>query len=100
MISKKSRNAAKGQPCIRCGKNEGTVCARHYNGTKQGFLGKGWAVKTNDLFMADLCDKCDAIFSEGVLTDDYESKTERDLHLMIYCALTIERRFEQGIFNE
>jgi len=61
----KITKSAQGMDCIRCGSNDGTVCARHYNGPRQYSYGKGRGIKCNDLMTAEFCSKCDFIFTEG-----------------------------------
>ena len=49
---------AKGRRCVRCGRENGTTCAAHYQGAQSGRLGKGMGIKPDDLFCAWLCDHC------------------------------------------
>lgn len=91
--------SAKGQPCVRCGREDGTTCARHYNGLRQHQYGKGRSVKGHDMGSAELCDTCEPDFSEGVNIFDDEragksiERSEEFLHLIM---LTNIARFERG----
>lgn len=94
MKSKRLTDSAKYQPCIRCGGGQdGSVCARHYNGFRQQAYGKGMGEKCSDLASAELCARCDHRFTEGV-GDRYSiERSEQFLH---YCMLTNIRRAERG----
>ncbi len=92
--------SANGQPCIRCGNEDGTICARHYNGLRQHSYGKGRGIKCHDIITAELCNSCDALFTEGVNhTHDGERagksihRSEAFQHLIL---LTIISRLERG----
>ena len=93
--------SAKDTPCVRCG-STGNVCARHYNGLRQHQYGKGRGIKASDLASADLCDECDAEFTEGVNIIDGEragksiARSEEFLHL---CMLSNIRRYQDGVFG-
>ncbi len=78
---------AKGQPCVRCGRNDGTTCARHYNGLRQHWYGKGRGIKCHPLMAAHLCMACDKDFSEGV--NPYEDKIQRSEEFLHLIALTL-----------
>lgn len=48
-------NAARGQPCQWCGRNDRTIVAAHYNGSAGG---KGMGMKASDHLVAWLCAVC------------------------------------------
>lgn len=93
-ITKSSR----GQACINCGIEDGTICARHYNGHHQHIFGKGTGKKCHDLATADLCDNCERPFSEGKI-DMFLSSADRSDEFLKLCMLTNIRRMNQGVIN-
>lgn len=72
--NRKILDAAKGQPCMRCGKEDGTTVAAHSNYQEDG---KGMGKKADDLFVAFLCADCHRWMDEGRAT--YDAKRE-DFH--------------------
>ena len=91
---KNLRKAAEGMPCIKCGIEDGTICARHYNGIRQHWYGKGRGKKCHDLASAELCMKCDDELSEGKGGWKSDEHSEEFLH---WCMMTNIRRAERGI---
>lgn len=91
----KLRQAAKGQSCVKCYANDGTVVLAHYSGKYSNRFGNGMGRKSNDLVGAHLCDKCHRYF------DSYEAGNtdERAAEFMMLCFLTIIRLEEQGIIE-
>lgn len=87
------RNLAKGQSCIRCGK-EGDVCLRHYNGFRQHSYGKGRGIKCHDIAAAELCHWCDADFSEANYHkwEGGSKSIERSEEFLHWCMMTNIRR--------
>ena len=91
---------AKGMSCIRCGANDGTTCLRHYNGIRQAAYGKGRGIKCNDIAGAELCAKCDEIFTEGVISEYHDmlvarleiTKIIRSEDFLHWCMMTAIRR--------
>ena len=86
--------SAEGKVCIKCGRGNGEVCARHYNGQRQHQYGKGRGIKCHPLATAELCHNCDSVFSEGVksgMSDD--ERSEEWLH---WIMMTNIRRFDSG----
>jgi hypothetical protein len=96
--SKKLMQSAKGQSCINCGKNNDTICARHYNGLRQYRLGKGRGIKCDDLATAELCDECDQLFSEG-RSQKWADKVERSEEFLLLIAETNIRRVKNGVMK-
>jgi hypothetical protein len=76
--SKKLLAAARGQSCINCGVNDGTVVAAHYSGMRQHSFGKGRGIKGHDLCVADLCMKCHSAF-DNYEVSDLDNKYMRDI---------------------
>ena len=56
--SKKLLSAARGESCVNCGTQDGTVVAAHYQGLRSHQYGKGKGQKPHDILVADLCVKC------------------------------------------
>lgn len=88
----KLRNAAKGQSCIRCHADDGTVVLAHYSGRYSERFGKGMGRKSHDMAAAHLCQKCHSYF------DEYKdgNNDERAIQLMICCILTSMRNYDNG----
>ncbi len=93
-------DARSGHLCIRCGKNDGTVCGRHYNGQRQHLYGKGRGIKCHPFLVADLCFDCDKLFQEGSVGKlelaERDSYSEAFLH---ECMMTLIRRVENGVIT-
>lgn len=82
---------AKGKPCICCG-NVGTTVSAHYSGIDFDRLGKGQGIKSDDIFVAHLCDNCHQymdVYSNG-------NTIERSQLFMLYILQTIKRLLETG----
>ena len=102
----KLTDSAKGKTCIRCGADDGTVCARHYNGVRQHAYGKGMRQKCSDIATADFCSKCDDIFTEGSTRESVLKKTGIRVHwsdewgrsedFTFYITMSNIRRYENG----
>lgn len=90
--SNKLLKAAKGQSCVRCNTDDGTIVAAHYSGVYSNRLGRGKGIKPHDFCCADLCSKCHAYF------DQYESPNDdsRAAEFMLMILLTLYRRFTEG----
>jgi len=95
MKSKKIRDAARGQECIRCGSPDAYAC--HYNGEMQHWYGKGRGVKCSDLATAEFCYACDQLFSEG--NNIYHDKVERSEMFLHFILMTNIRRFNNGVLK-
>jgi len=90
--SRKYLDGAKGQTCILCGADDGTVVGAHYCGYGAERLGRGARLKTTDIAIADICHRCHSYLD---LYIDGNSE-ERAVHFLIAIVLTIERRLKQG----
>lgn len=99
--SKKLTQSSNGQPCIRCDSNDGTVCARHYNGAMSHWYGKGRGIKASDIATADFCRDCDALFSEENYHEWEGGSKSIDRSDMFhhFIMMTNIRRIEQGIIK-
>lgn len=98
---KKLTDAACGQSCIRCGADDGTVRACHYNGFRSHSYGKGRGVKCGDIFVADFCQACDDLFSEANYHrwEGGSRSTERSEEFQHWVLKTIERRVRDGMLT-
>jgi hypothetical protein len=87
--------AARDQPCIRCGIQDGTVVAAHYTGARRLNYGGGLGIKVADCLCAHLCSGChaymDTLSRNKAAAFDH---SEQFLHLI---ALTLIRLFEQEV---
>ena len=100
--STKLRAAARrpGNSCIRCGSSDGTICGRHYNGQRQHTFGKGGSQKVDDFLIADLCNDCDAEFTEGVVAkSDIAGRDAYSEEFLTLCVLTLIRRRDEGVLK-
>ena len=98
--SKIMEHARSGLPCIRCDREDGTVCGRHYNGLRQHQYGKGRAIKCQPLAVADFCTRCDAEFQEGsVPKSDYARRIEYSEEFQHWVLMTLIRRAELGVIG-
>jgi hypothetical protein len=59
--NKKILQFANGQPCQNCGKNNGTSVMAHSNAMRHG---KGVGKKSDDCFVAILCDGCHSDYDQ------------------------------------
>lgn len=94
--------SAKGQPCIRCGVDDGTIRCCHYNGFRAESYGKGRGIKCHDLASAELCSECDDMLSESNyhLYPGGSKNIERSelfLHLIIRTNI---RRMDRGVITD
>jgi len=95
--NKKLLAAADGEPCVRCGSNEG-VSSCHYTGFRQHAYGKGKSIKCSDLMSAYLCGECHRYFDEYIKPQDLHLTEIEDSEDFLHCiALTNIRRIEQGV---
>ena len=102
---KNKPDGAKGQSCINCGVNDGTVVSAHYTGMRGYSFGKGVATKASDLCVADLCMKCHAAFDQyTMVTDstsssDFQKKIDLSEQFMFAILNTLHRRIEDKIIS-
>lgn len=98
--SKIMADARSGHACIRCKREDGTVCGRHYNGQRQHLYGKGRGIKGHPFLVADLCFECDKLFQEGSVgkleLTERDSYSEAFLH---ECVMSLIRREQNGVIK-
>lgn len=92
--SPKLLKSSNGQACVRCGKTHGVVGA-HYTGVRRLKLGGGYGIKVHDFLTADLCQECHTWMD--TLSREKESRYGHSEEFFYYIALTLERRFVQGV---
>ena len=77
--SRKLLDLAKGQACVMCGLQDGTVVAAHSNLLEHG---KGRGMKADDSMVAWLCYPCHTEYDQGSKMDKLE---RRDFILTAIC---------------
>lgn len=93
--SARLRKSAKGQPCVRCGADDGTVVLAHYTGLRQHQYGKGRGIKCSDHMGAHLCHSCHLHFDQPELRKSVEASEE-----FLHCiALTWGRWLGAGLLD-
>jgi hypothetical protein len=94
----KLTEAARGQSCVRCGRNDGTIVAAHINGPLAFKLGRGMGQKPDDVFCADLCHTCHDVLDGRSFAErlDPEDHTAEWMELVL---LTIQRRRREGVLK-
>jgi hypothetical protein len=95
----KLRNAARGQSCVRCGVQDGTVILAHYSGPHQHKFGKGTGIKGHDAAAADLCVDCHRFFDEYRSEVSEGWRIARSEEFLAACLLTVIRRIQQGVLK-
>jgi hypothetical protein len=83
--------AAKGAPCMRCNRQDPTVCARHANWQEYG---KGYGLKAHDCFVAYLCQTCNTAVDTASRT--YSADDRKALWVTAYTK-TVLYWFEEGL---
>jgi hypothetical protein len=93
--SQKLLDAARDQPCVRCGIQDGTVVGCHYTGARRHAYGGGLSIKVWDFLIAHLCANCHR-YMDTLSRDKYKAweHSEEFLHVI---ALTLAQLFERGI---
>ena len=100
--STKYLRGAKGQGCINCGANNGTIVAAHYTGLRSSIFGKGTGCKPHDVCVADLCRKCHETFDKNMAghgPTKYWKKIDASEQFMYCVVQTFIRRLRQGIIT-
>jgi Putative nuclease YbcO/Protein of unknown function (DUF968) len=87
--SRKLLDLARGQPCVMCGRDDGTVVAAHSNLMEHG---KGKSIKAHDAATAHLCFVCHTEIDQG----KEMSREERRDFMLTAIVRTILRLFDQG----
>jgi hypothetical protein len=94
--SQKLRDAAKDEPCVRCGSREGVVGA-HYTGVRRLAYDGGMSQKVWDFMIAHLCAACHTYMDR--LSRDKHSAWEHSEEFLHLIALTWARLFARGILQ-
>lgn len=81
---------AKGQPCVMCGADDGTVVSAHSNLHEHG---KSMASKADDSMIAWLCYRCHAEYDQGKSM----SKDERRDFILTAICRTHMKMFKHGM---
>jgi hypothetical protein len=93
---------ARGQKCMNCFAEDGTIVSAHSNASHHG---KGKSIKAHDIFIAWLCFRCHQYYDEGAGPDptgvwgpSREDKQEmwRRAHDRTMLNLVMERRLVVG----
>lgn len=92
ILAPKLLAAAEGKPCMKCGREDGTVVAAHYGGLWAHKLGKGKGVKCHDFCSVPLCMRCHAEFDSYSRGNDYE----RGFEFLILILETIAMHVREG----
>ena len=102
--SKKYLAAAKGNSCVRCGCEDGTIVAAHYTGMRSHSYGKGTGTKCHDVLVADLCMTCHRYYDSPDLGLRHNTQHNRNWKKaemseeFLHCvALTLIRRCADGV---
>jgi hypothetical protein len=71
------RRSAEGQPCVRCGVEDGTTVLAHSNESNHG---KGMSIKAHDLLSLFLCSSCHAWFDQGKASREEKRQMFRECY--------------------
>jgi len=93
----KLRDAADGQTCVRCGKQDGTVVLAHYFGPRRAAYGGGMSIKGHDAVGAHLCGACHSHMD--TTSRDKTLKWEASEEMLHLCALTWIRLIKTGVLK-
>jgi hypothetical protein len=88
--SRRLLNAAEGQPCVLCERNDGTTIPAHLPGAFYG-MAAGTGQKTHDWLVAHVCHVCHNNL-------DTVMRRNADVRLRALC-LTLQRLFDQGVLT-
>lgn len=89
-------DAAKGQPCIKCGNDVGATVSAHYEGIRSHLFGKGTSQKPDDFFSCWLCDVChDAMDGRTPELKDL-SKVEKSEEFLFLILMTKYEQYKKG----
>jgi formate-dependent nitrite reductase cytochrome c552 subunit len=93
----KLREAARGQSCVRCARQDETVVLAHYTGARRHAYDGGFGIKVHDLIGAHLCADCHKTMD--TIGRSKQGKWEHSEEFLHLCALTIIRLYKQGIIK-
>lgn len=85
--SRKILDAANGETCTYCGRNDGTTVAAHSDRQHDG---KGMSIKADDIFVAFMCATCHEAYGKRVIEQEGFHEAMK---------LTWRRLFERGILK-
>lgn len=97
--SSKMLQSARGQSCVLCGAEDGTVVSAHYSGLRKHELGGGRGLKVHDLLVADLCYRCHTRMDNYEQVNSYQDQIERSELFLALIARTLLRRVSQGVIE-
>lgn len=90
--NRKLLDLARGQACVWCGSEDGTIVAAHSNLMEHG---KGKGLKAHDGMHAWLCYRCHTEYDQGAKMNREE---KRDFILAAICK-TYQRMWEQELIK-
>ena len=96
-IIQKLRDSARGQSCVRCGRNDGTTVLAHYFGVRRHAYGGGLGIKGHDAIAAHLCAPCHTQLDS--LMKDKAKRWEHSEEFLHLCALTWIRWLDSGVLR-
>lgn len=85
--SEKLTQAAKGQSCVACNAEDGTIVLAHL--ATSGIADRGTGTKCDDFWGAHLCHRCHYEADHGIYVDDLFWRTQM-------VAKTLRRLFKNG----
>ena len=91
------RKLAKGQACVACGVQDGSIVLAHYFGPRRHNYGGGMSHKGSDAVGAWLCAKDHDRMDR--LGRDKEKRWEVSEEMLHYCALTWIQIVRQGLLS-
>lgn len=91
------RKLAKGQRCVACGAQDGTVVLAHYFGARRHNYGGGMAHKGHDAVAAWLCARDHERMDR--LAKDKAKRWEHSEEFLHYVALTWIQLIDQGLLK-
>ena len=77
---------ARGQSCVACGIQDGTIVACHYFGPRRHSYGGGMSAKGHPIVAAHLCARCHADMDTNMR--DKAKRWDASEIFLHYCALT------------
>lgn len=90
--NRKLLDLAKGQRCVMCGADDGTVVSAHSN---LGEHGKGFAIKADDCMVAWLCYRCHTEYDQG---HKMTKEQKRDF-ILTAIAKTVREMWIKGLIE-
>lgn len=98
LLYQQLRDAARDEPCVRCGSYDGVVGC-HYTGARRLAYHGGMSQKVHDLIMAHLCQAChtelDVLYRAA--GEDKVKRWEHSEEFLHWIAITLIRLLERGV---